>query len=925
MSKKTIIPKNYCYAINMKGDPMSKKDKILSVISGIYAAKFFSYDSLPFVVSMDGERRIACITPLMSNFKVSEVQMINEVHRKLAKKGKTITVSDKITLSLPKENLIQQYKWWRHIKRTCVGNNEPSWDILQHNGPSFGWIENPYVPHNIPFIYDGKGYKLSPLGEEAATKYANIMFSESKPSSVSTFTKSKGFNDNFWKSFTTKKYLTKKQIKIFKSFKKANFKPYIAEIKRRAEEKAEAAAEMSKLKKSLKESKKPPPVPKNVKEKAAKRQRIRNRHGTANVDGHREPIMAGGTITTNMRIFRSKNKQGGTIVENVMPENVILNLSRGSPVPKAPKGHKWGKVVRSPKNQYVWKYTMYANGEKFGENQQYTVGHMKEMNNLCKFEKARKLDHYIDTVDEAYTKLLNSKNRTNEQMGVIIYLVKTLGIRPGSDESISGMKADNDTYGATTLSVKHIEFEGKNKIVLKFPGKKGVEFNQVIDVPSKIYVLLQKFVKGKKKNDKIFDKTSGSEVNCFLSGIDKYFTAKVFRTRMANNALYKAMKKSKVSSEDNESTKIEEWRNLNKVVAVALNHRKTPTPNNKESHKKKVDKLKKLKGELKGLTDKKREAKKKAISKQENVVELSHNKLTILYTTSVANYIDPRLIFSWANKMGIEDVVGAKIYTKSQVDKHIWGNTLIGNDWDYKRTPLYDDMKDLQPKGECSPQNVKKHSKKPSKKPIIMTSGDSSDESSDESKEDAVQSDDSSDESKEDAVQSDDSSDESKEDAVQSDDSSDESKEDAVQSDESSDESKKPLSSEARKDSHRSEIKGLAGSDDTYYDKELGNKPPFSTAEARKIKLAIDSDDRILIKLMNNYNFSLIRRKNGKIQIVTKGKKKSISRREIWGIKEIMSGWHEAGKKYLNMILIAGMCESLSNTKDFQLYYKQFA
>jgi DNA topoisomerase-1 len=60
---------------------------------------------------------------------------------------------------------MQAYLWWN-------ANDPPKgcqWSKMEHAGVSF---PEPYIPHNVQMLYDGKAITLSPIEEEAATFFA---------------------------------------------------------------------------------------------------------------------------------------------------------------------------------------------------------------------------------------------------------------------------------------------------------------------------------------------------------------------------------------------------------------------------------------------------------------------------------------------------------------------------------------------------------------------------------------------------------------------------------------------------------------------------------------------------------------------------------------------------------------------------------
>ena len=79
-------------------------------------------------------------------------------------------------------------------------NNDAKWTTFSHNGVLF---PEPYIPHKIPLLYDGKRINLDAESEEYATIYSKFLDTE--------YVKSKHFNNNFfkdWKKIIKKSYKT---------------------------------------------------------------------------------------------------------------------------------------------------------------------------------------------------------------------------------------------------------------------------------------------------------------------------------------------------------------------------------------------------------------------------------------------------------------------------------------------------------------------------------------------------------------------------------------------------------------------------------------------------------------------------------------------------------------------------------------------
>ena len=117
---------------------------------------------------------------------------------------------------------------------------------------------------------------------------------------------------------------------------------------------------------------------------------------------------------------------------------------------------------------------------------------------LFKFEKARKLNQNIKIIKQNYDELFIKEK---QQLGVIIYLLEQYGFRGGSLEDKNTDK-EEDGIGITTLPISSIKEITKDSIHLKFYGKSGIEFDEIINVEPKIQNLLKNLLNQEIKMEK---------------------------------------------------------------------------------------------------------------------------------------------------------------------------------------------------------------------------------------------------------------------------------------------------------------------------------------------------------------------------------------------------------------------------------------
>lgn len=551
------------------------------------------------------------------------------------------------------------------IERVIKKRGEKAWDTLEHSGPYFGWINDPYVPYNAPLIYNDKQYHLNPEEEEAAILYARRLITEEKSAKkFTTGTNAEKFNNNFWNDFRAS-YLTPEHKKIFIRFEKANFSLLIEAIKKRKLQQDELKKNETKEEKKIRRI------------KAAEH---RLNYGVAYVNGIKTPLIKYAVEPMALFVGAGANMTNkGKIKSKVYPEDVTINISKGSLIPPAPNGYKWGKIVHDNTVRWTSKYRNQIT-TKLAETR------LQETGDLIKFEKARKLEINHDAVVEAYTRLLNSNNIKEQQIGVVISLLDTAGIRVGTEKVAS----NEDVVGATTLKVGQIEFGEDNKTIqFNFIGKDGIQNTSTTEVNNTVFRLLQKFSSGKQEGtDDIFNLVTAQDINNYLHSIDRDLSSRIFRTRLACHIMYNYLNDKcqyEVDDDESKADKISCFRQANRLVAIQLNHIKTATPSSLESFSKAQEKLEEKRSKM--TAEKITQAERKLQERQEN--------LTIALETSKRNYIDPRIIKAWALKSGLatfdEDEeenpfnIPPAIYTKTLQRHFKWciDDSNIDEHWDY--------------------------------------------------------------------------------------------------------------------------------------------------------------------------------------------------------------------------------------------------
>ena len=674
-SKKPRKPINKAkqFCMNIISNKKIDKDVITKFVKKLYTNKRWDnpLKKDDFFIVFDTREKRVCIE-LYRKINANYITL-EDIHNNI--KPKHLKINDDISLSKPSADIVEHHLI--SSKKTTVPQGL-KWVTLSHHGPYFTWIMEPYEPHGVPIIYDGKKYKLSPKAEQVANFWAKRITTDE--TATIAHTEDPLFRKNFWKDFKT--YLSPSNKKIMKDFNKFDFEDIRKELKQIKENETEKD---KKKKKKISEERK-------------------HDYGYAIVNGVKEKI--GGFVPEPSGLFlgRGKNKLRGRVKRDITPNEVTINIGKDSSIPKAPKGMKWKKVVHDQKAQWISKWQ-----DPLTKKPKYIYlsaeSQFKSGSDASKFENARKLNKFLDKIRNEYKKDVDAKNKETRQLATIIWLVDQYGIRMGGEKG----ELEAKTYGASTLLVKHIKFLKDTKIKLDFLGKDSIRYNKKLTVNQKIYDNLQSFVKGKSDNTPLFDRASACEVNNYLKKFDKGLSGKVFRTRLGSSIMYDALSKIKIKKNATVTQKKASFVDANILVAKQLNHQKTTTKASIKNIEKLKAGLKELEKELKKKKKEKRQVAslQKRVDNKKESIKMKEKLTSINPGTSLTNYIDPRLVTSWAkaNNVPID-----KIYTQTLRNKFKWAIDDTDATWNYEDSELLPGFEKLQSgSGEsCNLPNIQK-------------------------------------------------------------------------------------------------------------------------------------------------------------------------------------------------------------------------
>uniref|UniRef100_A0A8C6WMM7 DNA topoisomerase I n=1 Tax=Neogobius melanostomus TaxID=47308 RepID=A0A8C6WMM7_9GOBI len=549
------------------------------------------------------------------------------------------------------------------------------WRFLEHKGPVFAPPYEP-MPDKVKFFYDGKPMKLSAPAEEVATFFAKMLEHE--------YTTKDIFRKNFFKDW--RKEMTPEEKSKITDLNKCDFSDMSAFFKAQSE----ARKQMSKEEKQ------------KIKEE---NERILQEYGFCIMDNHKERI--GNFRIEPPGLFRGRgdHPKMGMLKRRIRPQDIIINCSKDSKIPKAPPGTKWKEVRHDNKVTWLVSWT-----ENIQGSIKYIMlnpsSRIKGEKDWQKYETARRLKKCVDRIRNQYREDWKSKEMRIRQRAVALYFIDKLALRAGNEKE-EGETAD--TVGCCSLRVEHIKLYPKmddQEYVVEFDflGKDSIRYYNKIPVEKRVFKNLQLFLENKQPEDDLFDRLNTSILNKHLQELMDGLTAKVFRTYNASITLQQQLKQL-TTGDDSVPAKILSYNRANRAVAILCNHQRAPPKTFEKSMQNlqtKIDdkqsqlstarkQLKAAKADHKASHDEKSkktvEVKRKAVQRiEEQLMKLQmqatdreENK-QIALGTSKLNYLDPRISVAWCKKYGIPI---EKIYNKTQREKFAWAIDMAEKDYEF--------------------------------------------------------------------------------------------------------------------------------------------------------------------------------------------------------------------------------------------------
>ncbi|MCW3975830.1 MAG: DNA topoisomerase I [Candidatus Bathyarchaeota archaeon] len=389
---------------------------------------------------------------------------------------------------------------------------------------------------------------------------------------------------------------------------------------------------------------------------AEKRKMVREtnkeKYGFAIVDGERVEVGAYAAEPAGIFMGRGKHPLRGKWKRSIKHNEITLNLSPDSPVPKG----KWKEIVWQPDSMWIAKWDDPLRGkEKYIWLAETSP--LKQIRERNKYDRSKKLEGKIEKIRSHIEKNLISCNIKRRKIATVCYLIDTLKLRVGDEKD----KDEADTVGATTLRPGHINFLDQNTILFDFLGKDSIPFRESIKVLPQVYNNMREFAES--SSSAIFNGVRSDSVSAFLSEVAKGVSAKVFRTYYATETVKEFLKNTKVTKKTESWKKKEFLTMANLEAAILLNHKKAIPKNYKKTLEKRRARLKELK--TKKMTPKRIENIQKLRSRIRIMTETKGYNLN----TSLKSYIDPRVIYRWGKRI---DYNWRDYYSKSLERKFEW-------------------------------------------------------------------------------------------------------------------------------------------------------------------------------------------------------------------------------------------------------------
>ncbi|OEH78013.1 DNA topoisomerase i [Cyclospora cayetanensis] len=380
------------------------------------------------------------------------------------------------------ENFEPISRWWEK-DLSQLENNVVQWQYLEHNGMIFA---PPYEPHGIGIKYKGQEVSLPPEAEEVANFWSvrfkfrgKVTFSEKAGGVVSHNAHAQDLANSLC-------LLQAPAARLISD--EASWLVVVPQALK-AQKDAEAAP-----------------------------------FAFALVDWLREKV--GNCKAEPPGLFRGRGEhpKQGMLKRRIFPEDVILNLGEDAPVPRAPDmpGHCWKDIAHDCRVTWLAFYRDSINDQV---KYMYLAAQsgFKGQQDFLKYEKARRLKHYVVKIREDYYKKMRSADPLDRQLGTATYLIDFLALRVGGEKDTD---EEADTVGCCSLRVEHTTLNSETEeVTFDFLGKDSIRYFNTVKIDSQAF------------------KNLSTSLNNHLKQLMPGLSAKMFRTYNASITLQQELQK----------------------------------------------------------------------------------------------------------------------------------------------------------------------------------------------------------------------------------------------------------------------------------------------------------------------------------------------------------------------------------------------
>ncbi|MCZ6614129.1 MAG: DNA topoisomerase I [Thaumarchaeota archaeon] len=507
-----------------------------------------------------------------------------------------------------------------------------NWNSLYHNGIAF---PIPYKPIGMTIKIRSEKVRLNPSSEEMVYAWAK--------KKDTAYVQDAVFVENF---------LTDLREHLPQKYQSSSIDDFDFSDVYRSVDEEKAMRSQPDIKKNLAQDRK------------RAREELRSRFGLAEMDGKQVEVANWMAEPPGFFLGRGEHPFRGKWKPRIVPQDITLNLSKDAIIPEG----QWGGIVHDHKSMWLARWI-----DRLTKKEKYVwlsdSASIKQVREKSKYDLALRLEKQIGKIRIKIMRSLHSRDPKAKKVAMVCYLLDALAMRVGDEKD----EDEADTVGASTLRFEHIKLT-PNRIEFDFLGKDSVRWQKSLElkvIDPEVPRYLSKLLSGKKEGDAVFDGIDSRHVNRLLGRAMKGLTAKVFRTYVATNIVRNYLHMNELEKEGvSDSLKLYHAKIANLQAAVICNHKRSPPKNWENTIIKKEETLARLENS-KPKTDKQAIKLEERREKAKLALDLARRTKDYNLSTSLRNYIDPRLFKSWSEENTMD---WSKIYTAALQKKFRWVN-----------------------------------------------------------------------------------------------------------------------------------------------------------------------------------------------------------------------------------------------------------